>query len=195
MRATLTAFTAAALLFAPAAFPQPQLSGAVATAPGKARAVSMVEASATVAAVDAKTRTVTLTLKDGRKRDIVATDEVSNFDQIKVGDRVKAKYIESLDIELKKDGRAILGRTDVGTMDRSAPGSKPGGYAIREVTAVADVVAVDAGKKTVSVKNDRGEVFDLNVRDPEQIKLVKKGDQVQATYTRALAVALEPAKK
>jgi len=57
------------------------------------------------------------------------------------------------------------------------------------------VVGVDMKKKTVAVKNDKGEVVDLHVQDPEQIKLVKKGDQIQATYTEAVAIAMEPAAK
>jgi hypothetical protein len=43
------------------------------------------------------------------------------------------------------------------------------------------------------VKNKEGETFDLNIRDPEQLKLIKKGDQIQATYTEAVAVSLKPA--
>jgi len=34
---------------------------------------------------------------------------------------------------------------------------------------------------------------ELKVRDPEQFKLIKKGDQVQATYTEAVAIAVTPA--
>ena len=36
---------------------------------------------------------------------------------------------------------------------------------------------------------------DLVVKDPEQFKLIAKGDQVEATYTQALALAVEPAQK
>jgi hypothetical protein len=32
-------------------------------------------------------------------------------------------------------------------------------------------------------------------RDPEQFKRVAKGDRVEATYTEALAIAVEPAMK
>ena len=34
---------------------------------------------------------------------------------------------------------------------------------------------------------------DLKVRDPGQFRLIKVGDQVQAVYTQALAVSVEPA--
>jgi hypothetical protein len=193
MRA-LTVIALAAALAAPAALAQKNadLSGAVATGPGQAKAVVLVTANAKVESVDAATRSVTLKLKDGKTRTIVAGDEVRNFDQIKPGDTVKAKYVESLDIQLKKDGKSILGRKETSKMDRSQPGAKPGGVAVREITVVTEVTKVDAAKHLVQVKNAQGEQFDLDVRDPEQLKLVKKGDQVEATYTQALAVALEP---
>lgn len=172
---------------------KPEVSGAVATAPGKGAAVQVVKATATVEAVDPATRTVTLKLPRGETRSVVAGEEVRNFDQIKAGDKVTVKYLEAFTIELKKEGKAIVGRTETGSLERAAPGQKPGGVATREVTAITDVVAVDAKKKTVTVKNDKGETIDLNIRDPEQLKLVKKGDQIEATYTEALAISLEPA--
>jgi Cu/Ag efflux protein CusF len=172
---------------------QPQMGGMVATAPGKGAAVQVVKATATVEAIDPATRSVTLRMPKGDTRTIVAGEEVRNFDQIKAGDKVTVKYLEALTLELKKNGKAIVGRTQTGSLERSKPGEKPGGVASREVTAVADVVAVDEKKKIVTVKNDKGEMIDLNLRDPEQVKLVKKGDQVQATYTEALAISLERA--
>ena len=65
--------------------------------------------------------------------------------------------------------------------------------ATREITAVGEVVNVDAAKKVVSVKNDKGRIIDLNIRDPEQLKLVAKGDQIQVTYTEAVAIEMTPA--
>jgi hypothetical protein len=36
------------------------------------------------------------------------------------------------------------------------------------------------------------QTVDLKLNDPEQFKLVKVGDQVEATYAEALAVAVQP---
>jgi Cu/Ag efflux protein CusF len=36
---------------------------------------------------------------------------------------------------------------------------------------------------------------DLRVPDKNQLKLIKVGDQVQATYTEAVAVSMEPARR
>jgi Cu/Ag efflux protein CusF len=177
----------------PYALAQPQSGGLVGTAPGKAVAAQTVKATATVQAVDKAARTVTLKMPNGNTRTVVAGEEVRNFDQIKAGDKVNVQYVEALTIELKKDGKAVVGRTESSGMQTAAKGEKPGAVAMREVVAVADVVNVDAAKKLVSVKNKDGKVIDLNVRDPEQLKLIKKGDQVQATYTEAVAISLEPA--
>jgi len=183
-----------AVAASPYAFAQnPQASGAVGVAPGKAVAAQTVKATATVEAVDKAARTVTLKMPNGNSRTIVAGEEVKNFDQIKAGDKVNVQYAEALTIELKKDGKAVVGRTESAGMQTAAKGEKPGAVAMREVVAVADVVNVDAAKKIVSVKNKEGKIIDLNVRDPEQLKLIKKGDQVQATYTEAVAISLEPA--
>ena len=168
----------------------PQVSGAVATAPGAAGAVAFVNVQATVEAVDPATRTVSLKGPKGNVVDVVAGEEVRNFDQIKKGDKLTVKYAEALTLELRKDGKAV-GRTDTEALKRAAPGQKPGGVARRDVTIVADVVNVDAAAKKVSLKGPKGNVVDLNVQDPEQLKLIKKGDKVEATYTQALAISME----
>src|SRR5687767_4104251 len=87
MRSRSLLAIAIAAAFSSAAFAQqqPQVGGAVATEPGKARAVAAVKATATVEAVDPKERTVTLKMPRGGTRTFVASEEVRNFDQIKPG--------------------------------------------------------------------------------------------------------------
>ena len=191
----VSAFAAVLFLASPFAIAQkaPEAGGVVATAPGKGVAMQAARASAVVEAIDKANRTVTLKTANGEKRTVEAGPEVRNFDQIKVGDTLTIKYLEALAIELKKDGKAPVGRSEVKSLERADPGKKPGGAATREITAVADVVNVDAEKKIVSVKNKEGRIIDLNIRDPEQLKLVKKGDQIQATYTEAVAIEIAEA--
>jgi hypothetical protein len=162
--------------------------------PGKAVAVSTVEVTATVVAIDKATRTLTLKGAKGKSVDIVAGDEVRNFDQIKVGDQVVAKYLEALSLELMKT-RTTGAPTETVSAVRAKPGERPAGAVGREVTALVDVVAVDPKKSIISIKGPRGNVFDLKVRNPDQFKVVKKGDQIEVTYTEALAVSVEPAPK
>jgi len=191
----LVALLAAAAVPLAHAQAQPEARGAIATSPGKGVAVQYVTANATVQSTDPATRTVTLKMPKGNVKSIVAGPEVRNFDQIKAGDVVTVEYAEALALELKKGGKALVARTETSGMDRSKPGDKPGGVAAREVKVVADVVNVDEKAKVVSVKGPAGNVVDLNIRDPEQLKLIKKGDQIEATYTEALAVSLKPTEK
>ena len=170
-----------------------KISGGVATAPGQAGALAVVTASATVEAVDPATRTVKLKLANGDTREVVASEEVRNFAQIKKGDTLTIQYAEALTLELKKDGKAVVARNDSETLKRAAPGQKPGGVAKRETKITAEVVEVDAAKKSVSLKGPKGNVVALDVQDPEQLKLIKKGDKVEAIYVQALAVKMEAA--
>jgi hypothetical protein len=61
-----------------------------------------------------------------------------------------------------------------------------------QVEVTADVIAVNAKTQTVTLRGPK-QVVDLKVRDPEQLKLIKVGDQIQAVYTQALALSVEPA--
>ena len=176
----------------PAQPQQPQVSGVVASAPGQAAAAAVGTVSATVEAVDKATRTVSRKGPKGNVVDVVAGDEVRNFDQIKKGDKLTVKYAEALTLELKKDGKAVVGRTESEAMKRAQPGQKPGGGALREVTVVADVVGVDPVKKTITLKGPK-QTVELNVQNPDQFKVVKVGDKVEATYTQALAISMEGA--
>jgi len=45
------------------------------------------------------------------------------------------------------------------------------------------------------LKGPQGNSLDLMVQDPEQLKLVKKGDHIQVVYTEAIAVSVEPKAK
>ena len=163
----------------------------MASEPGKVAVVAAAKVTATVVAIDKTTRTVTL---KGPQRtvDVVAGEEVRNFDQIRLGDRVVVEYREALTLELKKT-RTTDAPTDMGMAARAKPGERPAVAAGREITLLADVVGVDAKKSIISLKGPQGNVVDLKVQNPDHFKVVKKGDQVEVVYTIAVAVAVTPA--
>lgn len=172
----------------------PAAVSSVTSSPGKASAVNVVELAATVVGIDKATRTVTLRGPQGRVVDVVCGEEVRNFDQIRVGDQVNARYHESLSLELKKaSGQA--GAAGGAVAARAAPGARPAGIVGREMQILADVVGVDAAKGVVSLKGPRGNVVDLKVNNPDHFKVVKVGDQVEAVYTEALAIVVTPVAK
>ena len=165
---------------------------AVKSEPGKVTVAETAQVTASVEAVDKAKRLITLKGPEGNIFVVQAGPAVKNFDQIKVGDLVVARYIEALTLELKPGGGQIRERTERENAVSAKPGEAPGVAAGRQVTVIADVMSLDAKKQTVRLRGPQRTV-DLKVRDPNQFKLIKVGDQVEATFTEAVAIALEPA--
>jgi Cu/Ag efflux protein CusF len=172
----------------------PSTKTAVAVAPGKAVATEITKASAVVVGIDSVNRLVTLKTANGKVFEIEAGPEVKNFAQIKVGDKVHAEYVRALSLELKKKGSSVSESGEQHVTAQTPAGAKPGATSRRQVTVLADVVAVNAKKQTVTLRGPNGNRVDLSVQDPAQLKNIKKGDQVEAVYTEAVAVAVESEK-
>jgi Cu/Ag efflux protein CusF len=189
-----TMFASTLVAAALAASPVFAQTGAVVAgkAPGAVAIAQTVKATATITAIDAATRAVTLKGPKGNEIVVTAGPEVKNFAQMKVGDQVNVEYVESLALELKKGGGAPVAATAKAGAAAAKPGERPAGMVGKQVTVVADVIDVNAETQVVTLKGPQRTV-ELKVRDPEQFKLVKKGDQVQATYTEAVAIAVMPA--
>ncbi len=162
--------------------------------PGKASVERTVDVTATIIAIDRATRDVTLKGPKGNWLVVTAGPEVKNFDQMNVGDKVHARYIEALVLELKKGSDMVVSRTDATSAQGSAPGAQPHGVAGRVITVVADVVAVNRETQMVRLQGPQL-AAEVKVTDPDQLRRIKKGDQVYATYTQALAMVVEAVPK
>jgi hypothetical protein len=198
MRSNVCTLFLAAASLAPSALPAQPLDPAAgnvaitATAPGKGVAERVAQITASVEAVDSAKRTVTLKGPAGDIGTLAVASEVQNFDQIRVGDRVVVRYLNALTLELKKRGTATRERTERDATQRARPGERPAAIDAHEVHVVADVIAVDPSTQTVRLRGPT-RVVDLRVGDPEQFKLVAAGDKVEATYSEAVAISVEPA--
>ncbi|HEY2559503.1 MAG TPA: hypothetical protein VGI48_07345 [Caldimonas sp.] len=172
----------------------PTTTTAMSTSPGKAVAVQTTKASAVVVGIDREFRIVTLKTASAKIVEVVAGPEVKNFDKIQLGDKVHVEYVEALSLELKKNGGGVRGGSERGAAVSAAPGAQPGAAAGRQVTVLADVVGVNQKTHMVTLRGPKG-LVDLHVEDPDQLKNIKKGDQVEAIYTEAVAVMVEETKK
>jgi len=175
---------------------KPESGSAVVTKsePGKVAVAEVTKVTATVEAIDQAKREVTLKGPKGDTLVLPVSPEAKNLDKVKVGDKVVVGYIQALSMTLKKGGKELPSKTDTADIARAASGAQPGGAAARQVTVLANVTAVNAKTHTVTLKGPERTV-DLKVRDPEQFKLIKVGDQIEAVYSEGLAVSVEPAKK
>jgi hypothetical protein len=195
-RLLFAACAALALNFAHAQqAPAPKVVEAKAVAPGKAAAAQAVEVRAIVVGIDKAGRTVDLKGPKGRVVTLAVSEEARNFDQVQLGDHVVVRYMRALSLELKKTGSAIMERSEKSDAVVAKPGERPGAAAGRQVQVMANVVAVNAKTKTVTLKGPKGNLVDLVLEDPKQVARIKKGDQVEAIYTEAIAISVEPAPK
>lgn len=196
MRNSLIAGSLALCFVALPAFAQQAPVGVAATAsePGKVAMMAAVQASAKVTAIDKGTRTVTLKGPEGRIFNVIAGDEVRNFAQIAVGDEVVVEYIKAISLRVQKNSGFRESSEQVDAA-RTVPGAKPGAAVGREVRVVADVIAVDPKKSTITLRGPKGNVVELDVQNPDHFKVVKVGDQVEADYVESVAISVQPVAK
>jgi Cu/Ag efflux protein CusF len=189
-QATLLAAVVLAATTPPLFAQQPAMITRGALAPGKAAAAATAQIVATIESVDAVRRSVTLKAAKGSAQTMTVSEEVRTLAQVKVGDRVLVTYVQALALQLKKGGAGERAERADGAF--AAPGERPTGAAGRELMAVADVVAVNYMRQTVTLR-DPQQTVKLAVSDAAQLRSITTGDQVQATYTEAFAVAMKAA--
>lgn len=168
-----------------------QTASSMTSVPGKVTVAQLSNATATITALDATTRTITLKSSRGEEARIVAGPEVRNFDRLRVGDGVNVGYYETLVLELKKGGGLPVAKTERAAAAGAQPGAAPEGLFGRQVSIVGDVIGLDPATQMMTLKGP-ARTIELKARDPDQFKLMAVGDQIQATYTEALAVSVTP---
>lgn len=171
-----------------------EVAAEVTTAPGKANLVEAVSAQATVTAIDMASRKVSLKNAAGEAFDIVAGEQVTNLANLKVGDTVALRYMQMLDLELLKGTAGVRKRVVEVAADKTEAGEKPGAGIGKKVTLYGDVIAVDKGQQTITVKGVDHTLV-LKVHNPAQFALIAKGDQIKAVQTQAVGIGILPEKK
>lgn len=171
---------------------------AYATPPEPINIENTEKLTATVESVDQAKRLVTLRAENGLSQTIEVAPDVENLAQVKAGDKVVVRYYEGLAAQLKKKGEpAAASRVAERDVAVKAPaGQKPGALVGSTVNSTVVIQAVDRTANTVTFDNKDG-THTVAVKKPEAQKFIaglKKGDEVDITYTQALAVSVEPAR-
>jgi hypothetical protein len=190
---------------APAAIARSLLLAALAFAPAvpseaaaQSKAIGTLATTATVTAevqsIDLPTRTVVLKQEGGQSVTLKVDQRARNLPQLRVGDTVSVDYLERLAVRLHKAGAAAQpGAAVVQNVGRTPLGEKPGGVVATQVTVVAPVVAIDPPKSLVTLRGVEGNLVEHKVRDPRLLEGVEVGDNVELTYTEAVAIAVRAA--
>ncbi len=146
--------------------------------------------TATVAAVDLKNRIVTLDDRAGNVRDFKVAKEAVNLTQVKVGDIVTIKFLESIAVEVIKPGTAAAA-SEKTTIVRAKPGEMPGGVLTNQKVITATVKAIDKDAGTISLMGPDGKTVKVKAQDPANLDKVNVGDELMITFTEAQAISVD----
>ena len=152
--------------------------------------VDAITATSKVTAVDSAKRTVTLTNEAVESNTYKLGKKVRNFDQIKVGDQVKATLLESVAVVVRKSSAppdAAEGR-----LVAVAPmGAMPGVIMAKAREITAKIVSVDTQARTVTVEGPMGGKPTIKVGPKVNLNDLQAGDDVTLRVTDALAISVE----
>ena len=168
-------------------------SGAAVSAGQTVTKAAAVSTTATIQAIDATARTITLRDDKGQEDTYTAGPEITRFDELKVGDMVKMTYYESLVFQVRQPGEKPDAATVAAGLTRAKTALPAGSLAVQDKMTVT-VKALDPAVPSVTVTTPDGRTVTRKIEDKKHIEKLKVGDQVDITYTRALLTQIERAK-
>lgn len=143
----------------------------------------------TIEAIEVASRTVSLRKADGTIVTTVAPPDVKRFDELKIGDKVTAKFYENVVVRLKVPGE----KEEVSGQKATtyAPATLPGGTKAKQLTITATISAIDMAIPSVTFTGPNGWKYTSKVQDKEALGKVKVGDKVDIVWTEAVLVSIE----
>jgi Cu/Ag efflux protein CusF len=170
-------------------------TGTTSSAQTKTIPGDLVTTTATVEAIDATTRTLTIRDPEGRLVPLTVPKSVERFSEITVGDTITARYDDNIVLRLKPAGEPAVDTLTEGVT--KGTGASPAGTAAAQRTITATIVAIDNRVPSITFKGEKVDwTYSSRVADKAALAKVKVGDRVDITWTEALMVSVAtPAKK
>ena len=142
-----------------------------------------------IEAVEAQSRTVTIKKADGTYVTTVAGPEIKRFDELKIGDKVTAKFYENMVVRVKKPGEPDVDSKAPATT--GAGQATPGGTKAKQRTITATITGMDPKVPSITFTGRNGWKYTSRVQDPAAASQVKVGDKVDIVWTEATLVSIE----
>jgi hypothetical protein len=155
--------------------------------PSKSERVVMA-GTARVERVDTFGRSITVRTDQGVIHTVYVGPELNVFDQLRSGDTVTIRVVESVIVALKR-GAKPTALTDTTAAARKASGGQSDVQ--QQLRAIVTIESVDVqAQVVVYIAGDNRRVM-RNAVDPHLLEGLKKGDVVELTYTRERAIELQ----
>ena len=169
------------------------VTGSVLHATQTVKKSESVSATATIQGIDKANRLVTLKDESGAEDTMQVGPDMKRFDELKVGDKVRVTYYESLVLQVRKPGDPGTTAGDAAKITKGT-GASPSATLSRQQTTSVDVMAIDQKLPSITVKTADGRTVTRKVEDRKNLEGVKVGDKIDITYTQAAILSVEPVK-
>ena len=148
-----------------------------------------VTVAGTVETIDTSKRAVNIRTADGKFVALDVPASAKRFDELKVGDKVKATYNNNVMVRVKTPGEAAIDSADTAsTMGKEA---RPGGTASTVRTMTATIADIDKSASSMTFVGPNGWKYSRRVVDPKVFDQVKVGDKVDITWSTEVNIAVQ----
>jgi hypothetical protein len=142
----------------------------------------------TVEAIDSSRREVTVKKADGALETFYVPQAMKRFDTLKVGDKITAKYYDTIVLTLKEPGSAAVDKTGGALVPVEGA---PAGTMSYQRTITTTITAIDPKVPSVTFSGPKGWKYSSRVNDKAALAKVKVGDRVDITWTMAVIMSIE----
>lgn len=152
--------------------------------------------TANIESVDRTARAILLSGPQGGLVTIHAGPDIRNFDQLKAGQRVKIMFREAWAAEIVPPGTPGGAPSAAMAAARAPQGAMPAGAVGAQLKTRVTIQSVDPANSRVTFLRPDGKVRTVTARravGQQFVSTLRPGDQVEVTYTEAVAVSVEPA--
>jgi hypothetical protein len=148
-----------------------------------------VNIAGTVETIDHAKRVVTIRTDAGELVTVDVPEGAKRFDELKVGDKVKATYNNTVIAILKQPGEPPVDTSR--TLRTGGEGERPGGSMAMERRMTVTVDAIDKSKSSITFVGPNGWKYSRVVTDPNVLDMLKVGDKIDVLWNTDVTVSVE----
>ena len=148
-----------------------------------------VTMAGTVETIDHAKRVVTIRTDAGERVTVDVPEGATRFNELKVGDKVKATYNNTVIAILKPRGEPPVDTAR--TLSAGGEGERPGGAMGMERWMTVTVDAIDKSRSSITFVGPNGWHYSRLVTDPNVLDKLKVGDQIDVMWNTDVTIAVE----
>jgi hypothetical protein len=141
---------------------------------------------ATVDRIERSIRVVTLRQEGNVFQSVYVDPKVKEFDDLKVGDAVTVRYVESVIVQVRP-GAALSDVRD--TTDEAKKAGQ--GQVVQQQKATVTIEEIDSQGLSVTFRTQDNRKILRHVRDKRLLAGLRHGDRVEVTLTQERAISIE----